>query len=199
MSNINYLGINENFPVAGQDNDTQVFRDNFDTIKSSLRAAQQEVIDLEQNKASLDEDNDFGYNKIQKAVLQNNFIQKNPQQVIDGTIGDPITIDHQSGGYQIFKLGRNVTFDFKNFPGDPNLLGNDLLSAVGKVTIELYGDGTPRIANFITSGSGADNIKKDPGFPSTVTVTSADDPVFIEIWRHDTENIYMRYLGQYTI
>ena len=35
-STINYLGINENFPVAGQDNDTQVFRDNFDTIKQAL-------------------------------------------------------------------------------------------------------------------------------------------------------------------
>ena len=199
MSNINFLGINENFPVAGQDNDTQVFRDNFDTIKSSLRAAQQEVIDLENNKASLDEDNDFNFNKITKAVLQNNYIQKNPQQVIDGTIGDPITIDYASGGYQIFKLERNVTFDFQNFPGDPNLLGNDLLSAVGKVTLELYGDGESRIANFITSGSGADNIKKDSGFPGTVTVTSADDPIFIEVWRHDTENIYMRYLGQFTI
>ena len=198
MSNIQYLGINENFPVAGQDNDTQVFRDNFDTIKSSLRAAQQEVIDLEQNKAGLDEDNDFNFNKIQKAVLQNNFIQKNPLQVIDGTIGDPITIDYASGDYQVFKLGRNVTFDFLNFPGDPNLVGNDQLSAVGKVTLELYGDGSSRIANFITSGSGANNIKKDPNFPGTVTVSSSDDPVFIEVWRHDSENIFMRYLGQYT-
>ena len=32
MSDINYLNINENFPVAGEDNDTQVFRSNFNTI-----------------------------------------------------------------------------------------------------------------------------------------------------------------------
>ena len=43
MSNINYVSINENFPVAGQDNDTQVFRDNFDTIKTSLRYAKEEL------------------------------------------------------------------------------------------------------------------------------------------------------------
>ena len=53
MSNINYLSINENFPVPGQDNDTQVFRDNFDTIKQSLRIAGEEITDLEDNGARI--------------------------------------------------------------------------------------------------------------------------------------------------
>jgi len=47
VSNINYLNIDENFPIAGQDNDTQVFRDNFDSIKQALRIAKEEIGVLE--------------------------------------------------------------------------------------------------------------------------------------------------------
>ena len=68
-SNINYLSINENFPVAGQDNDTQVFRDNFDTIKTSLRNAKDEIGSLQDNTAKVNSDNDFELKKIQRALL----------------------------------------------------------------------------------------------------------------------------------
>lgn len=61
-SNINYASINENFPVPGQDNDTQVFRDNFDTIKNSLSTAKTEVGDVLDNGARIDQDNDFNGN-----------------------------------------------------------------------------------------------------------------------------------------
>ncbi len=46
-SAINYAAINENFPVAGQDNDTQTFRDNFDSIKTALSTAKTEITDLQ--------------------------------------------------------------------------------------------------------------------------------------------------------
>ena len=65
---INYLSINENFPVAGQDNDTQVFRDNSDTIKTSLRNAKDELTDILTNAAYKDEANDFELNNISNAV-----------------------------------------------------------------------------------------------------------------------------------
>jgi hypothetical protein len=40
-------------------------------------------------------------------------------------------------------------------------------------------------------------IKKDPSFPTVLTLTSATNPVFIEVWRHSLSTIYMRYLGQF--
>ena len=67
MSNINYVSINENFPVAGQDNDTQVFRDNFDTIKTSLRYAKEELEifqDSATGAARLNQSNNFNQNII---------------------------------------------------------------------------------------------------------------------------------------
>ena len=46
-SQISYTGIDGDFPVAGQDNDSQGFRDNFTTIKTGLQTAQSEISTLQ--------------------------------------------------------------------------------------------------------------------------------------------------------
>jgi hypothetical protein len=46
-SNINTVGINTSYPVAGQDNDTQGFRDNFTSITYNLNVARAEISDLQ--------------------------------------------------------------------------------------------------------------------------------------------------------
>lgn len=189
-SNINYLSINENFPVAGQDNDTQVFRDNFDTIKTNFRYAQEEINDLQDNTAKLNEDNDFANKIIQRAVFQNNIERKIDAGAVTAS---PTTIDFENGSYQVFRVGANLTFDFLNFPTNINPL---LTPGVGKVTVELYGDGSARTVSFATSGGTV--IKKDSSFPSSFTVTSTSDPVFIEIWQHNSDKIFLRYLGQFS-
>lgn len=52
MSTINTNGINVNYPVPGENNPTQGFRDNFAAIKTNLDTAGTEITDL-QNKAVL--------------------------------------------------------------------------------------------------------------------------------------------------
>lgn len=52
MSQINTNGINTNYPVPGQNNSSQGFRDNFAQIKNGLNTAATEITDL-QNKAVL--------------------------------------------------------------------------------------------------------------------------------------------------
>jgi hypothetical protein len=51
-SKINFNNIDGNYPIAGQDNDSQGFRDNFTNIKTNLRYANEELTDL-QNKVVL--------------------------------------------------------------------------------------------------------------------------------------------------
>ena len=192
-SNINYLSINENFPVAGQDNDTQVFRDNFDTIKTSLRNASTEITSLQTDTAKLNLDNDFELKKIQRAVLQNNRTQKFNGGTVTAT---PTTIDYENGDYQIYNVGATLSMDFLNFPGDPVFTSEVTPIGMGKVTLELYSTGGSYTLSFTTSGGTV--IKKDPNFPGTVTIDSATDPVFIEVWRHSADVIFMRYLGKYS-
>jgi hypothetical protein len=50
-SNINPNTINITYPIAGQDNDTQGFRDNFSSIKNNFSVAQSEISSLQANSA----------------------------------------------------------------------------------------------------------------------------------------------------
>jgi hypothetical protein len=194
---INYLSINENFPVAGQDNDTQVFRDNSDTIKTSLRNAKDELTDILSNAAFKDEDNDFELNNIRRAVLLNNRVGK-------FDYGDPFTtnrtIEYPNGNYQIARVGGDIAVDFSLFPGDTAYTSETTPIGMGKVTLELYSDGSTRTLSFLTSGG---TVIKSSGFPGyasgspVLTLTSNTDPVFIEVWRHSADVIYMRYIGAF--
>jgi len=192
-SNINYLSINENFPVPGQDNDTQVFRDNFNTIKNSLRLAKDEITDLQDNTARTDINNDFNLKKITRVVLQNTRDDK-----IDLTTGSPlngnIIVDFENAPYQILRVNGNVSLEFQNFPGDPQLSESTPIG-VGRMMLEITSAGGTFAISFV--GSAGVTFKKDPNFPNPLTVSNSADPIFIEVWRHSLNTIYLRYLGLY--
>ena len=191
-SNINFAAINENFPVAGQDNDTQTFRDNFDTIKTNFSSAKTEITDLQDNAARTDSDNDFLYNVVGSLTLQDAYLRKKDYgaAIVAGTQD----ISFKQAMYHVVKVGANTSLSFSEFPtGVVDVTG---LGQIGKATLELYGDGTARTITFTTTG--ATVIKKSPGFPGSVTVTSATNPVIIEVWQHSDTVIWMNYLGLYS-
>ena len=155
-SNINYAAINENFPVAGQDNDTQVFRDNFDTIKTNFSSAKTEIEDLQDNTIRSDEDGDFTNHIVLNAVLsrQKHLILEAGEQAVDNEL------DFENGNYQSMVVNKSVlTLTLSNFPYN--------LDAVGKVTLELYNfDSSSRSVTFSLSGSLATTVKCNSDFPS---------------------------------
>lgn len=50
-SNINTSSIDITYPIPGQDNDTQGFRDNFSSIKNNLNVAKTEISDIQSTLA----------------------------------------------------------------------------------------------------------------------------------------------------
>ena len=191
-SNINFAAINQNFPVAGQDNDTQVFRDNFDTIRNNFFEAKTEITDLQDNAARTDGDNDFLYNVVGSLTLQDAYLRKKDYgaAIVAGTQD----ISFKQAMYHVVKVGANTSLSFSEFPtGAVDITG---LGQIGKATLELYGDGTARTITFTTTGGTV--IKKSPGFPGSVTVTSDTNPVIIEVWQHSATVIWMNYLGLYS-
>jgi len=58
------------FPVAGQDNDSQGFRDNFSIIKAGLETAASEIGLLLTGTAKTDANNDFAGNALINANMQ---------------------------------------------------------------------------------------------------------------------------------
>ena len=192
MSNINYVSINENFPVAGQDNDTQVFRDNFSTIRTSLRYAKEELEifqDSATGAARLNQSNDFNQNIISNAVLQGNR-----DALFDGGNYAAPTLDvtYTNGAYQIYKFGANVEINFLEFPE------NETPAGVGKITLELYSDGSSKTITFKSIGGLV--YKKNASLIAlgTLTVTSATNPVILEVWRYKSATIFLNYVGVFT-
>ena len=179
--------------MAGQDNDTQVFRDNFDTIKTNFSEAKTEITDLQDNAARTDGDNDFLYNVVGSLTLQDAYLRKKDYgaAIVAGTQD----ISFKQAMYHVVKVGASTTsLSFSEFhTAAVDITG---LGQIGKATLELYGDGTTRTITFTTSGSTV--IKKSPGFPGSVTVTSDTNPVIIEVWQHSTAVIWMNYLGLFS-
>ena len=189
---INFAAINENFPVAGQDNDTQVFRDNFDTIKTNFSAAKTEIEDLQDNVARTDVDSDFNYNVATAVTLQDAYLRKKDYGA--AIVVATQDVSFKQAMYHIIKFGTNCAIQFTEFPVTAvDVTG---LGQMGKATLELYGDGTARTITFTVTGSTV--LKKSAGFPGSLTVTSATNPVIIEVWQHSEAIIFLNYLGVYS-
>jgi len=117
-SNINPNNIDTTYPIAGQDNDSQGFRDNFTNIKSNFTEAQSEIDDL-QSKVVLKSaltgttlDNDFD-----GAVVSSAKIQDIRETVVAlGTTNGTLTLNHNAGHYYTVTLNGSSTVAFSNLP-----------------------------------------------------------------------------------
>lgn len=117
-SNINPNNIDGAYPVAGQDNNSQGFRDNFTNTKTNFQYASNEISDLQSKavlKAAL-----VGTtlnNNMQGAVLSNAQLQNMSQTVVSlGTASGTTLIDYSLGSFQTLTTNGAVSLGFSNFP-----------------------------------------------------------------------------------
>jgi hypothetical protein len=118
-SQINYNIIDGTYPVAGQDNSSQGFRDNFTNIKNNFESAYDEITDL-QNKVILKSplnngtfDNNMQGNIITNAKTQGFRDLRFNRNNVSGSIN----VDFNTGSYQTLNLvGSTSITQFANFP-----------------------------------------------------------------------------------
>lgn len=172
MSIINPNNINGSFPVFGQDNPTQGFRDNFTNIKNNFVAAKAELEDIQGKvlvKSALSGgvlDNDMDGGTITNAQLKaytQTFLGLG-QQFSD------VTINFEDGNFQYMETGNDVTLTIENWP-------TDTTTAAAYATLRLWLQvsstlGTPHTVTFpanvnINSASikGMDDETKTVTFP----------------------------------
>lgn len=118
-SDINPDTIDASYPVAGQDNSTQGFRDNFAAIKTNFLYAEQEINDLENSvllKSALGGgsiNNNLNDNLLYAARIQDFSWTK----VTAANTTGGIALNYASGHYQaINSTTGSVTIAFTNFP-----------------------------------------------------------------------------------
>ena len=130
MSNINPNNVDGTYPIAGQDNDSQGFRDNFTNIKSNFTFAKSELEDLA-SKAVLKSaltggslNNEFG-----DAVMSGAKIKDFSETRFDhGTTSGTLTLNHVEGHYQTVVTSGNITIAFSNWPA---------AAALGRIRLEV--------------------------------------------------------------
>ena len=174
MSNINAADINELYPVAGQDNDTQGFRDNFDLIKNALQTAKTEITTLENTTAqgvvfdSETNTNDFNGNTIREA----NMIANTEEARISDIIESDTSVNWSLGNYQILTIGDSVTLTLTGWPASGKM---------GKMRVGLKtNDGITKTVVWAASGGGT--IKTNSAFPVSFQLTSSTDVIFVDFW-----------------
>jgi hypothetical protein len=119
-SNINPNNIDGTYPIAGQDNNSQGFRDNFTQTKVNFQYAADEINDLQAKgifKAALTGttlDNNMGDALLYAALIQDFAAVKIAPTPISGTL----TLNYASGHYQSYTTASagSVTLSFSNFP-----------------------------------------------------------------------------------
>lgn len=116
-SSINPNNIDGTYPIAGQDNDSQGFRDNFTNIKTNFGYASGEITDL-QNKVLLKSaltgttlDNNMGGSVLRNGQLRG----MSETRVALGTVSGTQAIDYSAGPYYTMTLGASSTLAFSNF------------------------------------------------------------------------------------
>jgi hypothetical protein len=200
-SNIISETIDGAYPVAGVDNDTQGFRNNFSIIKNNFAAAKSEIETLQESTAKLNETNNFRGSNINEANFQAVTEQHFP---IGGLapLQTGVNIDFRNGHYHTLVIdSANVTL---NLVGWPDAVLDADSTKVAKFTVELRGAGTspsdPRTITWTTRGGGAGTkIKTSSNFPTPFTVdNNVEDPVIVEFWSYNGgTTVYANYLGRF--
>jgi hypothetical protein len=117
-SNINPNNIDGAYPVAGQDNNSQGFRDNFTNTSTNFQYAADEITDLQNNavlKSALT--GTVLDNNMLGAILSNAQLQDMSETVnILGTVSGSVTINYALGSVQTLTTNGSVSLAFTNFP-----------------------------------------------------------------------------------
>jgi len=197
-SNINYSAIQTDYPVAGQDNNSQGFRDNFSAIHDGLALASAEISTLQTN-AVLTRDVETSQDPVIN-ILNGSAITQGTFNEFYGSayntsvpVSSNTDIDLTNGIHQTFVLGASTTLRFFGWPASGQYAkvrvhfkaSDPLLSYMPSLTT--YGGGT------IVYQSTFPQVLSSP----KLTVTGTSHQV-IDAWSTDNGvKVYISYVGQF--
>ena len=178
-SSINPNNIDGNYPVAGQDNDSQGFRDNFTNIKNNLTFSKSEIEDL-QSKAILTSaltggstpTNDMNGTVLLGPQLQNTTLKKAEFSATTGSV----TVNYNLGHLQYVTTTGSITLAIANWPSSSDGYGSMLLEVTPASTAH-----TLTLPSAVSIG--LDTIPGASG--QIITFPTASVPYLLELVSYD--------------
>jgi len=179
-SNVNPNNIDGTYPVAGQDNDSQGFRDNFTNIKTNFTEAKTEIEDL-QSKVILKSaltgttlDNSGG-GALLKDFETRDFAET---RVAKGSTSGTVTCSYSEGSYQTVSTSGSITLAFTNFPASGKL---------GRIRVEVDITNTAHTVTLpaaVTVGTGSIQ-----GYASNIITFDTTGTYIFEFTTHDAGSV----------
>jgi hypothetical protein len=117
-SAINPNNIDGTYPIAGQDNNSQGFRDNFTNTKTNFEYAAEEITEL-QNKGIFKTalTGTILDNNMNGSILSNAQLQDMSETLVNlGTLSGTVTVNYAAGSYQTVATNGAIILTFSNFP-----------------------------------------------------------------------------------
>jgi hypothetical protein len=179
--------IDEAYPVAGVDNNSQGFRDNFTAIKAGLATAAGEITVLQNESAKITQDNDFDNNAITNAVY--NKFYGVAFRINDISVSQvPISLNNGPLQYLTITGATTVTLSLQDWPD---------INQYAKIRLHIFSNqSNTKTINFGTVNAGV--IKPESTFPTPFTLLPNGTSKVVELWSYNGGNtVFMRYLGSY--
>ena len=117
-SNINVASLDANFPVAGTNNSSQGFRDNFTNIKTNLNYAKAEISDL-QSKAILKSAlvGQTLNNDMSETILSNVTLRSAGVAIEDlGAVAGDVNLNFATSTHYVMTTTDNISLAFTDWP-----------------------------------------------------------------------------------
>jgi len=206
-SAIVYNTITTNYPVAGQDNDSQGFRDNFTAIRAALSVAGDEITDLQTNGVDVTQ----SVNNLQGTTLVNGLYNQFsgtflPLTQSANTVPNYLTMsaDFTLGAVQQFTIKYTGTqINFTNWPVNNTPVGANYHSSL-KIIVKPVDTVSTRTITFGASLGGA--VKRATGdaqltqvsATATMTLSQAGLTYVLEAWTVDSgQTVFLRTVNTY--
>tara|TARA_B100000809_G_scaffold257156_1_gene298257 strand:+ start:540 stop:1103 length:564 start_codon:yes stop_codon:yes gene_type:complete len=182
-SNIVPGNIDGTFPVAGKDNSSQGFRDNFTAGKNNFTNAKTEIETLQTNAVQTNVATSFNDNIISRAVL------KDTAETVyaHGTTGGAITVNHENGHYQTITSNAAITLAFTNMPANGTL---------GRVILDITFAATAHTITIPTSVKVSDSVSGGDGSSDTITAPNTGRYIYEFVSPDAGNTILMHQLGK---
>ena len=148
-SNIVPDTIDDAYPVTGQDNDSQGFRDNFNTIKTNFTYSKQEIENLQDNTAKTNEENNFFENDL---LRYNSRQQTHEHAIVSASVTQELSFEN-AHHFEV-TLPNDTTLTLVGWPTN---------NQYAEMIMQIFHDsGSPRAVGFAAEYS--------TGIPSTLRV-----------------------------
>lgn len=174
-SQINTNGIDANYPIPGQNNSSQGFRDNFGQIRTNLNTAATEITDLQSKvvlKAALD--NTVLNNDMANTLISNASVQsfRHTTYNLGNSLSGTVLVDASRADHQYGSVSANTVLQFGRW------------SPTGTkqtITLNLSVANTDAVISFPNSAIGVSLLENYSLVGNTATITAPANVTSIEL------------------